>query len=90
MSLRNYEQGKQLSRYCAENDIEFYAVLQCAMRMADSYNVERLETAFPSTWKDLQDRYNAPGGMLPTEDAALEESKALTDAMKKALEIPDE
>jgi hypothetical protein len=35
-----------------------------AMRKADSDNLELLKAAFPAVWEELQQRYNAPGGMI--------------------------
>jgi hypothetical protein len=45
----------------------FYALIMAAMRRADSDNIEKLKAAFPETWKELDDRYHAPGGKLPGE-----------------------
>lgn len=39
-----------------------------AMRKADTFNRAYLSTAFPQVWIELQDRYNAPGGILPGEE----------------------
>ena len=49
---------------------EFYALIMAAMRQADSANAERLAATFPDEWADLQARYNAPGGVLPSEKVA--------------------
>jgi hypothetical protein len=48
-------------------DDEFYGLIQGAMRLADTDNLEKLKTSFPEVWADLQARYNAPGGKLPTD-----------------------
>lgn len=70
MSLYEYECGKRLELHCIKGEIHFYSVIQCAMRMADSDNVEKLRAAFPETWRELDLRYNAPGGILPEEKNA--------------------
>jgi hypothetical protein len=50
----------------------FYALVQAAMRQADSQNIEKLRWTFPEIHNELQARYNAPGGYLEGEvpDAA--------------------
>jgi hypothetical protein len=45
----------------------FYGVIMAAMRQADTYNLDALQEAFPATWNELQERYNAPGGYLPED-----------------------
>lgn len=61
MSFNEYEKGLQISSEC----YPFYALIQAAMRDADTDNLEKLKTAFPEVWWELQMRYNAPGGRLP-------------------------
>ena len=51
------------SRVIAEQDHGFYALIMAAMRKADTVNSFRLKEAFPDTWTELHDRYNAPGGL---------------------------
>lgn len=65
MSIEDYNSGQALELLCLRKEISFYGVIQCAMRKADSNNLESLKMAFPKTWEDLQARYNAPGGVLP-------------------------
>lgn len=60
MSLHEYEQSKVI----AMEDYPFYAIVMAAMRQADTYNLQLLENAFPGTLRELQERYNAPGGIL--------------------------
>jgi hypothetical protein len=57
------------SRVIAEQDHGFYALIMAAMRKADTVNSFRLKEAFPDTWMELQQRYNAPGGYLDGEAA---------------------
>jgi hypothetical protein len=57
---RDYEIGKTIAR----NDFPFYALIQAAMRQADSTNAMHLKAAFPAEWAELQARYHAPGGRL--------------------------
>lgn len=63
MSLNDYEVGKEISVH----DPPFYAIIQAAMRKADTYNLEKLQEAWPKVWEELQTRYNAPGGTLPSD-----------------------
>ncbi len=60
MSLYDYETGERV--VCRYGDDEFYGLIQACMRLADTDNLAKLKAAFPDTWQDLQDRYNAPGG----------------------------
>ena len=63
MSRYDYERSKIL----AEADEPFYGLIMAAMRRADTYNQELLRRAFPDVWKEIEDRYNAPGGVLPVD-----------------------
>ena len=63
MSLYDYEESQRISA----QDYQFYALLFAAMRKADSYNVERLQDAFPEEWAEFVRRYNAPAGVLPED-----------------------
>ena len=63
MSLYEYEASKRISAI----DYPFYALIMAAMRQADTRNVELLTRAFPDTYAELLERYNAPGGLLPGE-----------------------
>ena len=63
MSLYNYEVGLRISA----QGYPFYALVQAAMREADTDNLEKLKAAFPDQWKDLQERYHAPAGKLAGE-----------------------
>lgn len=42
----------------------FYTLLMAAMRLADTANIELLKKTYPDVWEELQERYNAPGGLL--------------------------
>lgn len=63
MSLFDY----QASRVIAAEDYPFYALVMAAMRQADTHNTRVLAAAFPEVAEELAQRYNAPGGILPTE-----------------------
>ena len=65
MSRYDYEQGKKI----AMNEYPFYALIQAAMRQADTDNSMKLQRAFPEVWKELQERYKAPGGFLDSDYA---------------------
>ena len=62
MSLYDYQESQKAS---AEYD--FYALLMAAMRNADTINAEKLKALFPEEYAELNQRYNAPGGLLPNE-----------------------
>ena len=63
MSLYEYEEGREI----AAKDPSFYALIQAAMRRADTNNLELLKVCWPEVWLELKARYNAPGGMLQSE-----------------------
>lgn len=63
MSLYEYEEGSEI----AAKDPSFYALIQAAMRRADTYNLELLQRCWPNVWRELMERYNAPGGKLQSE-----------------------
>ena len=71
MSHYDYKASQQI----AAKDYPFYALIMAAMRKADSANAEYLEQAFPMVWRELQARYNAPGGYLPGENDAPPEDR---------------
>jgi hypothetical protein len=52
----------------------FYSLIMAAMRRADSQNVELMKRAWPEVWEELEQRYHAPGGILPGEDPAMYEA----------------
>lgn len=66
MSRYDYEASKVI----AQNGFPIYALVMAAMRQADTGNLSRLEQAFPDTAAELRGRYNAPGGLLPGEEAS--------------------
>lgn len=63
MSRYDYEKSKEL----AALDAPFYAIIMTAMRQADTNNEYILRSIYPDVWDELQQRYNAPGGLLPGE-----------------------
>ena len=70
-------QGSQLTYMIAleivEEDNSFYALIQAAMRQADSENQVRLRYVFPQVWEDLEKRKSAPMGYLPGEAVRLDD-----------------
>jgi len=54
-------------------DTPFYALIQAAMRRADTNNLEMLKDCWPEVWKELQERYDTPGGYLKEELAEMGE-----------------
>lgn len=65
MSYDDYENGMAIEMEYDSDD--FYGVIQGAMRLADTDNLEKLKSAFPEQWKDLQARYHAARGKLQGE-----------------------
>ena len=63
MTLYEYREGQAI----AAKDPSFYALIQAAMREADTNNLEMLKGCWPDVWRELRARYNAPGGMLQSE-----------------------
>jgi len=60
MSRYEYEKSKTY-------DPDFYALIMAAMRQADSINAAKLRAAWPDVWAEVDARYNAPGGILPSD-----------------------
>lgn len=65
MSRFDYEVSKKL----AATDPPFDALIMAAMSKADSRNAARLQIVYPELWDELQARYNAPGGIFPSDSA---------------------
>jgi len=66
MSLFDYQASKQISAL----DPPFAALIMAAYRKADTDNAIRLEQKFPEICRELRERYNAPGGVLPGEQVS--------------------
>ena len=69
MSYIIYKQSKAIVMGEGEVDPPFYAIIMAAMRKADTRNLNHLKAAFPYCWKELQLRFNAPGGFLSKLEA---------------------
>lgn len=63
MSLHEYCASQQISA----TDPPFYALIMAAMRKADTANLAKLRRAFPTTYAEVEARYNAPGAILPQD-----------------------
>lgn len=63
MSLYDYKLSLELSK----DDYPFDAIIMTAMRKADDINLAKLSQAFPNIWKELRERYHAPGGLLESD-----------------------
>ena len=66
MSHHEYQSSRAIERL----DFPFYGLIMTAMRQADTENALKLRTVFPDVWRELQERYNAPGGFLKGEEIA--------------------
>lgn len=62
MSLYDYQASRQIP-----GDMPFAALIMAAARRADTGNFELLSDAFPEIVSELQHRYDAPGGRLPSD-----------------------
>lgn len=82
MSLADYNASKRL---VAEPDASFHALLFALMRRAGGSNLRYLRNAFPQEWRELQRRYEAPGGVLLGEPGYAE-----IQAERRALLGPSE
>lgn len=69
MSLYEYEMSRKVSAM-ADWGEDFYGLVMALMRHADTQNLEKLKAAWPDVWVEMQDRYNAPGGLLLGEKVA--------------------
>lgn len=63
MSHYDYIAGQEILL----KDPPFYALIQAAMRKADTDNLEKLKSCWPEVWEELKARYDAPGGLLEKE-----------------------
>jgi hypothetical protein len=63
MSLHDYRASKRISAA----DPPFAALIMAALRKADTWNARAIEAQWPTIADELRARYNAPGGVLPTD-----------------------
>ncbi|MBU1173671.1 MAG: hypothetical protein KKD44_29220 [Proteobacteria bacterium] len=61
MSRESYLLSQEVSA------MPFDAIIMGFMRIADDDNLAFLKCKYPMLWKELQARYNAPGGYLEPE-----------------------
>jgi hypothetical protein len=64
----DYQDAKRLETWSYDIHAGFYAIIQCAMRRADTDNLDKLKDSFPEEWEDLHARYGAPGGKLKGDE----------------------
>lgn len=66
--LREYLASQRIAAHIDEISFpganHFYSLLMSAIREADTNNLCKLDEVFPEIVKELQLRYNAPGGAL--------------------------
>lgn len=63
MSLFDYRASLDLGK----GDPPFYALIMAALRKADTMNAAKLRRAWPEIYDEFEARYNAPGGILPSD-----------------------
>lgn len=56
-----------------KDDPSFYALIGAAMMKADTFNVMALDLAFPGFRDQVQARYDAPMGVLPSDPDGVKE-----------------
>lgn len=62
------EYAAQFARRLVDEDHSFTALFFAATRRADTINTALLQAVSPELYRQMQARYNAPGGLLPGED----------------------
>lgn len=63
--MSHYDYQRSIQIVC--DDHPFYALIMAALRQADDRNKAALERAFPRVAVELQERVDAPYGLLPGE-----------------------
>lgn len=63
MSLYDY----RISRELSVGAPPFAALIMAALRKADTENTVKLWNAWPEICAEMQARYDAPGGVLPSD-----------------------
>jgi hypothetical protein len=66
MTVRDYEISREIERTYDWGE-DFYALVMVLMRHADTANQGKLRAAWPDVWAELEERYNAPAGLLVGE-----------------------
>jgi hypothetical protein len=69
MSLRDYNIATEIDRK-ADWGEDFYALVMVLMKNADDVKRHKLISAWPEVWDELEQRYNAPRGLLLGETDA--------------------
>jgi hypothetical protein len=67
VSRYDYEMSREVVFYMYEQRWPFYALIMAAMREADESNLVLLRTCWPEVYGELEARYHAPGGRLPSD-----------------------
>jgi hypothetical protein len=63
LGLHSYHYSRKLLK----DDPPFESLIFAAIRKSDSDNMERLQLAFPELVREMQARYNGPGGVIPED-----------------------
>ena len=66
MSHFDHQVSKSLATL-VNSSTPFASLIMAAMRQADDINLRRLQKSWPDIWMELQERYNAHGGLLPSD-----------------------
>ncbi len=63
MSLHEFRIAEEIWK----KDPPFYSLIMAAMQRSDTVNQAKLRKTWPDIWDESLERYNSPGGMLPSE-----------------------
>jgi hypothetical protein len=64
MTFFDYKQ----SRHIEAQDYTFYSLIMAAIRKADTDNLAKLEKEWPEVVEEFKRRYNAPGGIIESDE----------------------
>jgi hypothetical protein len=67
MTFFDYQEGRRI----AAEDPAFDALIFAAIRRADSFNMAKIEAAWPGLVAEAQARYDTPGALLPGEEVRI-------------------
>lgn len=82
MGLFEYRQAETAK----VSSVSFDTIIMTAILKADSANLERLTMAFPHLVKEVQERYNNPGGLTDAEKVDFDETFARSDYPRSDIE----
>lgn len=79
--LSDYLWSRQLDSHL--DRIPYFALVMLLMRRSDSDNLAALARAFPAVFQELQERYDAPAGVLESDHLTVEQALELGDRIQQ-------